>query len=278
MDRANGKYLAGLGRAIVGAALFALPLFMTMEMWTLAATAAPERIAFMLVAFLPALVTLSYYAGFERAFGLVDHLLDAFAAIGVAALIALITLALFGVFGLNEPLDLLVAKVALVTPPAAIGALLADKQLGRGERSADAVASTYPARLFLMAMGALFVAFNVAPTEEMMLIAHQIGPMQALLLAVVSLAALHGLLFWADLPGRDGRREKRHFMATLLRYSFAGYGVCALLCAYLLWTFGRLEHTSLREIIEYVIVLAFPAALGAGIAQALIGDRSARHA
>ncbi|HVK82243.1 MAG TPA: TIGR02587 family membrane protein, partial [Verrucomicrobiae bacterium] len=267
-----------LGRAIVGAALFALPLFMTMEMWDLGASVDPARIAAMLVVFLPALVALSYYAGFERAFGLIDHLLDAFAAIAVAALIAMATLALLGVFGADEPIDTFIAKVALVTPPAAIGALLADKQLGRGERSADAVASSYPARLFLMAMGALFVAFNVAPTEEMVLIAYQISAGQALLLAFVSLAALHALLFWADLPGRVRRRVDQRFAATLLPYSLGGYGVCAVLCAYLLWTFGRLDGASLREMIEYVIVLAFPAALGAGIAQALIGDRSERHA
>ncbi|MET0547045.1 MAG: TIGR02587 family membrane protein [Caulobacterales bacterium] len=270
----NAKYARGLGRAFVGAALFALPLFMTMEMWTLGVAMQPARIFAMLLAFLPVLVALSYFAGFERAFGVTDHLLDAFAAIAVAAISTIIVLVLFGVIKPGITLEEAAGTIAILTLPSAIGALLADKQLG-DEDAADVDARSYGAKLFLMAVGGLFVALNVAPTEEMMLIAHQISPWQAILVVLGSLGVLHALLFVADLPGRQERRGDRHALSVFVRYSLAGYALCALISAGLLWCFGRLDGVSLFEGVEFVIVLSFPAALGAGVAQSLIGEKRA---
>lgn len=273
--QSSADYAKGLGRAFVGAALFALPLFMTMEMWQLAFTIDRWRLCAMLAIALPMLVALSHFAGFERTFGLLDDTLDAFAAIAVAATAGAVILLLFGALAPGQPLDEIVAKVALVSVPGAIGALLADKQLGDSEQQGDTDQRSYVARLFLMTVGALFVALNVAPTEEMVLIAFQITPWQATALAAASLALLHALLFWIDFPGRDARRGEHAFWSILLRYSLAGYGLCALISLFLLWTFGRTDGVGLGELTEFVVVLAAPAALGAGLAQLVVGENRA---
>jgi putative integral membrane protein (TIGR02587 family) len=270
---ADREYAKGLGRAFIGAALFALPLFMTMEMWQLGFTVDRLRLAALLAGALPMLVALSYFAGFERAFGLLNHLLDVFAAIAVAALSGALILTLFGVLAPAQPFEEIVSKVAAVTVPGAIGALLADKQLNNGAGDAEAQERSYGARLFLMAMAALFVAFNVAPTEEMILIAFQISPWQALLLALASLTLLPALLFWVDFPGRAARRGDRGFWSVLVRFSFAGYGICVFVALALLWVFGRTDHASLAEVVEFVVVLSFPAALGAGLAHFVVGEQ-----
>lgn len=271
----NAEYVRDLGRALVGAALFALALFMTMEMWALGFVMERGRLIVLLMALLPMLVALSYFAGFERAFGLIDHVLDAFAAIAVAAVSGALVLLLLGVFTLAQPLEEIIGKIAVVTFPGAIGALLADKQLGR-KRQGDAnesVERSYPAHLFLMAVGALFVALNVAPTEEMVLIAFQISPWQALILALISLLALHALLFWAEFPGRSDARGEASFMSRLIRFTFAGYALCALSSLFLLWAFGRTDDVGLAELTEFVVVLAFPAVLGAGLAQRVVAEQ-----
>lgn len=270
--QSNADYARCLGRASVGALLFALPLFMTMEMWELGFTADKFRIAALLAVTAPLLVGLSYVAGFERAFGLVDHLLDAFAAFLVAAAVGALALVLFGVLRPGQPPIEILSKVALVTFPAALGALLADKQLGR-KGSADADADrAYATRLFLMAVGALFVALNVAPTEEMVLIAEQISPLQAALLVVVSLALLHALLFWVDFA-ESGPNDAGGFWSVLLRYSVVGFAICAFVSLFLLWVFNRTEGVPLSELTEYVAVLSFAAVLGAGLAHAVVAER-----
>ena len=267
----NTAYALGLGRAFVGALLFALPLFMTMEMWAVGAGGSQFRIAVLLAATFPVLVGLSYFAGFEHAFGVVDHVLDAFAAFAVAAVTGAVALGLFGVFSAGESFAGIVGKIAIVTFPAALGALLADKQLGRKASDADDEGRRYGARLFLMLVGALFVALNVAPTEEITLIAFQISPLQAVLLALVSLALLHALLFWVDFS-RSEAREQQNFWSVLLRLSFAGYAICMLTSLFLLWVFGRADGASLAQLAEYVVVLSFAAVLGAGLAHVVVAD------
>jgi len=270
----NLEYGKGLGRAFIGAALFALPLYMTMEMWQFGFSIDPARLALLLVVTLPALVGISHVAGFERSFGLVDDLLDAFAAIAVAALTASVVLMLFGVLRPDQPVREIVGKIAVLTFPGAIGALLADKQMNQADGDEERPGRrSYLLRLFVMAIGGVFVALTVAPTEEMMLIAFQISPLQAALLALISLALLHALLFWVDLPGVEGRRGEEGFVSVLVRYTFAGYALCVLISLYLLWTFGRADSVDLRELAEFAVVLAFPAVLGAGLAHFVVGER-----
>jgi len=269
----NATYAEGLGRALLGASLFALPLYMTMEMWEFGFAMDRVRLAALLIGVFPILVGLSYFAGFERAFGVLDHLLDAFAAIAVAAVAGACVLALLGVLAPGQPAQEWIGKIAVVTFPGAIGALLADKQMsGEGARDIDAERS-YGGRIFLMAVGGLFVALNVAPTEEMTLIAHQISPLHAALIAIVSVALLHALLFWIDLPGRDLRRGASGFFPILVRYSFAGYAVCVASSLFLLWAFGRTDGVGIGELVEFTVVLSFPAVLGAGLAHFVVGER-----
>lgn len=59
----NAKYAEGLGRALIGASLFALPLYMTMEMWEFGFAMDRLRLAALLAATFPVLVGLSYFAG-----------------------------------------------------------------------------------------------------------------------------------------------------------------------------------------------------------------------
>jgi putative integral membrane protein (TIGR02587 family) len=270
---ATAEYTEGLGRAVIGAALFALPLVMTMEMWSFGFTMDRLRLVVLLLATFPMLIGLSYVAGFERAFGLKAHLLDAFAAFAVATAVAALVLWLIAALAPGQPVNEVVGKIAAASFPGAIGALLADKQLGQSERRAEVDCRSYWARLFLMAVGGLFLALNVAPTEEMVLIAHRLSPWQTIALALVSLATLHALLFWVDLPGRESRRGDHGFWSILLRHSCAGYGACALVCVFLLWAFGRTDGVSFPDGVELGVVLAAPAALGAGLAGLVVGEQ-----
>jgi uncharacterized membrane protein len=83
----NRRFALGLVRAFGGAILFAFPMLMTMEMWWLGFYIDPLRLAIFILSSIPLLVGLSYYAGFEETFQLIDDVVDAFAAyaVGVVA-------------------------------------------------------------------------------------------------------------------------------------------------------------------------------------------------
>lgn len=275
----NREYAEGLGRAFTGAILFALPLFMTMEMWWFGFTMDRFHLAALLAATLPLLVGLCHVAGFERGADLGDNILDALAAFAVAVIAATLVLLLIGVISPSQPIEEIIGKIAVAAVPAAIGALLSDKQLSDGDSDQDDTDTvsnqrSYFGRLFIMTVGALFVAFNVAPTEEMMVIAFQLSAWQAALLACVTLLMLHSLFFAIEFPGRAARKGEASVLSVLFRYSFAGYGVCVLSSAALLWVFGRLDGVSPLEAIEFIIVLSFPAAIGAGLAHFVVGEKA----
>src|SRR3546814_11437493 len=91
------------------------------------------------------------------------------------------------------------------TWPARIGALVARGQLGqKGGKPAEErhrPGQGYGAQLFLMSVGALVLAWNVAPTEEMILIAYKMEPEKELALLVASLVVMHGFVYATNFVG-----------------------------------------------------------------------------
>jgi len=53
-----------------------------------------------------------------------------------------------------------------------------------------------------MGVGALFLAANVAPTEEMVLIAQKMGDASVVVLSIVSLACMHAFVFAVEFRGK----------------------------------------------------------------------------
>lgn len=271
-DNANLYYLQGLARGLAGGMLFALPLLMTMEMWWLGGfTMERSRLLIFLALSLPMLLGLSYHAGFEPTFDLVDEVLDALAAFAIGVLLSAGLLLLFGVLKPGASPGEMVGKIALCAVPAAMGALLAGKQFSaKGVEDQERGRHSFPRALFLMAVGAVFLAFNVAPTEEMALISHLMGPAHTLALAVLSLLALHALVYALGFPGQDVRREAGGGWRTFLIYSAPGYALALVISFYCLWTFGRLDGVALQAQVNMAVVLGFPAALGAATARLVV--------
>src|SRR5690606_7160787 len=167
---ASGRALRDFGRAAGGALLFSLPMLMTMELWELGFYLDRGRLITLMLAALPMLFFLSRQIGFEKTRSWRDDVIDALIALGVAAVTSSVLLVLFGAIGKGMSADEIIGKIAIQMVPGAIGALLAKSQFGETDEDAEAREETYGGELFLMAVGALFLGFNMAPTEEMTLI------------------------------------------------------------------------------------------------------------
>jgi putative integral membrane protein (TIGR02587 family) len=265
-------FMTGIARAFGGAVLFAVPLLMTMEMWQLGITMDRARLAIFIAATLPLLFGLSYFSGFERTTSLVEDAEDAFVAFGVGFIASALMLSLFGEISFDMPLGEVAGKIGVQTVPASIGAIVASKQLLHefedGEEKERR--ASYQGELFLMAAGALFFAFNVAPTEEVILIAYAMTPWHAVALALVSVFMLHGFVYTVGFAGQEERPHYAGFWLTFLHFTVAGYGIALLISLYVLWIFERTSGVSLTEIAMTMVVLGFPAALGAAVARLIV--------
>ena len=173
------------------------------------------------------------------------------------------------------PLDEIAGKIAIQSVPMSFGAMIARKQLsGGGDEPADEEAAVrgagYGGQLFLMVAGALFLSFNVAPTEEMVLIAYMMSTWHLLALVLVSLLLLHLFVYRVGFAGQEEHPEGAGSLRTFFAYSIPGYGIALAVGLYVLWTFGRIDGTAIDQVAATMAVIAFPGALGAAIARLVV--------
>ena len=261
------SYARALARAAAGAVIFALPLMMTMEMWAFGFHMDRLKLALFLAVIALTIFGLARFAGFRDATDFADDLLDALAALAVGCVGSAALLTLLGLITAETGWREAVGMIAVQAAPASFGAILANRQLqahAEGQPREDRAG--YLGQLFLMGAGALFFAFNVAPTEEMILLGFKMTPWHALALIVISVATLHALVFAV---GFAGQKTHERPVLAFFHFSLAGYGIALLVSVYILWTFGRLD-APLSDAVRSVVVLGFPAAIGAAAARLVV--------
>lgn len=273
-DRASQdrEFFAGVARAFAGAVIFALPMLMTKEMWSIGVYLSPWRLVVLMVAMVPLLAGLSTVSGFNRTETWRDAVMAAFVAIAVAAATSTAVLFVFGVVTFETPASEAVGRITLQVFPAGIGAMLARSQMSSGgsRQKRSGQPRSYGREILLMAIGALFLGLGVAPTEEVMLLAYRMGPWREIALALLSLTLMHAFVYTIKLSGGTVPRSGAAFWSLFLRFTVVGYAVVLLVSFYLLWTFGRTDGTEAKAILSAGIVLGFPCAIGAGAARLVL--------
>ena len=264
------ELILGLGRAFGGSLLFALPILMTMEMWRFGAVLSPLRIAAFVALTLPLLVALARELGVRDTPGMAwgDHIADAFVAFAVGATTSAVVLALFGLIGPSRSLSEVMGLVAIESVPTSIGAAIARGEFTTGAAQRGSGSATYPAEMLLMAVGAGVLSFNIAPTEEVVLLAAVAGPLRLGVLAVLSVAIMHAVVYLLGFRGQH--RSEASAWSVFLGYSVAGYAVALVVALLMLWVFGRTDEASWTVVVSEMVVLGFPGGLGAAAARLIL--------
>ena len=270
----TSRVVRDVARAAGGALVFSLPMLMTMELWSLGLYLDRLRLLILLLTAVPLLVVLSRHIGFEETRRWRDDVLDTAMALGISAVVCVALLGLFGTVGRHTPRDAIVGMVTIQMVPAAIGALLAKSQFAarssQDEDRARRPDGTYGSEMFLMAIGALFLGFNVAPTEEMILISFQMSEWHALALVVFSLVLMHGFVFAVGFAGGSELSNEEPWWSPFVRLTLPGYVIAIAVSLYLLWIFARLDGLGAHGIVMATVVLAFPSAIGAAAARLIL--------
>ncbi len=278
------EFIVGLARGAAGALLFGVPMLMTMELWQMGFYIDRSRLLLLLLVNIPLLILLARRIGFEKTTGWLQAMRDAVTAHALAIFISAAVLLLFADLRPELSLPAVVGKVAIQAVPASIGALLGRAQLqGGGDSGSDdeeedeggeadsgTLSSSYGHELFLMAVGALFLNLNVAPTEEIILIAYKMSGFHALACVVVSILIMHGFVYAVAFKGSHELPPDTPWWHALIRFTLPGYVVAMVISLYVLWTFGRLDDTAMMQVLMATIVLSFPGAIGAAAARLIL--------
>ncbi|KQW28836.1 hypothetical protein ASE36_10105 [Rhizobium sp. Root274] len=273
-------FLRGIARGFAGALLFSIPMLMTMEMWFLGFYMSRERLLLLLILNMPLLLVLSHRIGFEHTTTWTQSARDAVVAYGMGIIASAAILVLLGVITIDMPPDQWIGMVAVQAVPASIGAMLGRSQLSMSDdddedgdtedEREEKPGTSYAIELFMMAVGALFLSLNLAPTEEMILLAYKMTPWHALALAVISILLMHGFVYALAFRGSHSLQEDEPRWHAFIRFTLPGYVVALAVSLYALWTFERLDGMAAVEALLVVIVLAFPAAVGAAAARLIL--------
>jgi len=256
-------------RGLAGAVFFSFPMLMTMEMWSLGVSIEPARLMVFVTVHLMLFAGMASYARHDQAVLTTRDVIDAFAAYGVGVLASITVLFLFDVIDTRTSPDAMMRTIAVQAAPAGFGAMVAHLEID------EPAASVGPGRphglassAFLMAVGALYLCSSLASTEEMMLIAHKMSIWQIGGLMVFSLVMMQLFDEYAieqDLGGAGGESA----WSLSLAMTAIGYTMALSISVYILWTFGRTDGLTAAQLVKEMIVLGFPAALGAGAARLL---------
>lgn len=265
----TSKHAVDLAHDFGGALLFSFPLLMTMEMWWLGFYMDRYRLALFLTLTFVVIVGLSYFEGGDETFKI--EILDALVACAAGYTVATVMLSLFGIIKPGMSVDEIVGKISLHAVSGSIGAILARRLLEVEETKKEKRRREwYGGKIFLMGVGAIFLAFQLAPTEEMVLIGHRMTPWHAIALVIVSLCIMQTFICSVERRGRQRLFAADFFWGVFFRFTIVGYSVALLLSLYVLWTFGRLDGAAASQIITAMLVLGFPAALGAAAARLIL--------
>ena len=263
------RFVTGLGRGVAGALFLALPMLMTMEMWYLGFYIARERLLLLLLLNIPLLILLAHRIGFEETATWREAIRDATIAYGIGILTSVVILTALGLLKGSMPASEIVGKVALQSVPASIGAMLGRSQLGHDDDEEDKE-TTYPGELLMMAAGALFLSLNIAPTDEMMVLAYRMTIWHALVVALISMTLMHGFVYAVSFTGGHELSPETPWWHAFVRFTLPGYVIALSISIFALWIFERLGDSSAVEIMLSVIVLGFPASLGAAAARLIL--------
>src|SRR5690606_8645097 len=155
-------------------------------------------LALFIAVFLPILMGLSHFAGFQETDSWLEDAVDGIIAYLVGFVTAAVVLSLLGILSASMPPREMLGMIALQAVPASVGAAMAKGQFGQQpDQDVDdsPEGAGYWGTLFLMLAGAIYFAFNVAPTEEMILIAFRMTTWQSLALVAASLLMMHAFVY-----------------------------------------------------------------------------------
>jgi putative integral membrane protein (TIGR02587 family) len=112
-------------------------------------------------------------------------------------------------------------------------------------------------------IGAVFIAFSIAPTDEVVLLAASTSPFWLLMLIVASLVVSYCIVFAAEFTNFSQRRKQQGLFQTPQAETVISYLIALIASASILWFFQQLSLEDPWFIwLRYTVILSFPASIG----------------
>ncbi len=280
--------LQDLIKGASGGFLFGIPLLYTVEIWSIGSSASASMLLAVLSTTFVVVWVITQTEGFRRTLTLhpIEAVMESIEALSLGLVCAAIALIILRRITLDTPLTEALGKLVFEGVPFSLGVTLARSTLNRDRsRTGDRRRVTLPSGfsspnlpnlrdtlidLDATLLGAIIIAFSIAPTEEIPLIASSMPPLWLLLIMAVSLVLSYGIVFASGFTNRK-ERDQRGLLLSPATETLVAYLVALMASMVMLVFFQQLGgHDPWQEWLSDTIVLGLPATIGGAAGRILI--------
>ena len=263
-----------------GGFLFGIPLLYTMEVWFIGSYVEPSILLGILVINFVVVFLLNRIEGFrpqesKTFFGAISETLETLAIGMVCALLMLLVLkridfqtslveALGKTIFEGVPFSLGVAfSRSLLSGDAEVDSNKLRNDRATSSKRSKIVWQDTLADLSATLIGALFIAFSIAPTDEILVLAAASSPPRLLVIIIASLLISYCIVFASNISNYHHRRQQKGLFQTPQSETIISYLISLLAGMLMLWFFHKVTFSDPWFVwLRYSIVLALPASIG----------------
>jgi putative integral membrane protein (TIGR02587 family) len=284
--------LEDLVRGASGGFLFGIPLLYTMEVWWIGSYTEPVLMLLILAVTFVIVFLLNRTDGFRQLNPdqPLQAAMDSVEALAIGTISVTLILILLQEITLQTPLNEALGKIVLEGMPFSIGVALARSIMqgnrlnagqdqsesnpsGESEPSKSSARPDQAARpdqynatladLGATLVGTIFIAFNIAPTDEVPMLTAAVSPPWLLAILVASLIISYGIVFAAGFTTQAQRLEQAGLFQDPITETVITYLLSLLAATLMLWFFHRLSlDDPWTTWFKQSLILGLPATIG----------------
>jgi putative integral membrane protein (TIGR02587 family) len=269
--------ISNLIRGASGGFLFGIPLLYTMEVWWIGSFAEPSQMLVSLLTNFVVVFLLIRTEGFRTTVNakLLDALMDSVKTLAIGGVCTALVLVLLREITLTTSINEAVGKIVFESAPFSLGVAVANSVLsgdrnqgtnGQNPSSAQSTTAEINATLAdigVTLIGSLFIAFTIAPTEEVPMLVSAMTPPWLLATIAASLLISYGIVFVSGLRNQAKRYQHKGLFQQPLNETVIAYLVSLMAAALMLWFFHQLSLEDPWTVwLSHAIVLGLPATIG----------------
>jgi putative integral membrane protein (TIGR02587 family) len=257
-------------RGASGGFLFGIPLLYTMEVWWIGSHSKPLEMLSAIATTFAVVFLLVRTEGFRKTkdIGWRDAAKDSVEAIAIGIVGAAFVLFLLQEITPDTPLQETLGKIIFEGLPFSLGVALASGFLS-GDRYQSSDSENEPtinptlADIGATLIGAAIIAFNIAPTDEVPMLAAAISPPWQLAIIAASLLISYCIVFAAGFTYQTKRHQQQGIFQRPLSETIMAYLVSLAASAFMLFFFHKLSFNEPWSIwLSYTLTLGLPATIG----------------
>lgn len=262
-----------------GGFLFGIPLLYTMEVWFIGSYVQPAILFSILGITFIIILLLNSIEGFRtrESENLPGAIAETIETLAIGMTCSLLMLVILQRIDWQTPLTEILGKIIFEGVPFSLGVAFsrsllsddgeADREPNRPQSPRKSDRSSLwrdtSADLAATLIGALFIAFSIAPTDEIAVLAASASPSWLLIIMMVSPTISYGIVFAANFTNRDRRRQQQGLFQSPQAETIISYLVSLIAGMLMLWFFQKITFGDPWFIwLRYGIILALPASIG----------------